>query len=57
MLPDDAYLLWVPDHNRSGLLWPKTTTVIGYTPTSLDFKNFVHGINWSQCFSSLHNPI
>jgi WD40 repeat protein len=52
MLQDNTYLLWVPDKNKSGLFWPRTTTVIGCTPTSLQFKNFVHGINWSQCFSS-----
>jgi hypothetical protein len=57
MLPDNTYLLWVPDQNKSGLFWPRTTTVIGCTPTSLQFKNFVHGIHWSQCFSSLHDPI
>ena len=52
MLQDDTYILWVPDQNKSGLLWPHTTTVIGCSPTSLQFKNFVHGINWIQCFSS-----
>ena len=57
MLPDHRYLLWVPDQNKSGLFWPRTTTVIGCTPTSLQFKNFVYGIHWSQCFSSLHDPI
>ncbi|KIJ97428.1 hypothetical protein K443DRAFT_105698 [Laccaria amethystina LaAM-08-1] len=57
MLPDDTYLLWMPHQNKSGLFWPRTTSVIGCTPTSLDFKNFVHGIHWSQCFSSLHDHI
>ena len=57
MLPDNTYLLWVPDHNKSGLFWPRTSTVIGCNQTSLEFKNFVHGVNWSQCFSSLHDPI
>jgi len=57
MLPDNAHLLWMPDQNKSGLFWPRTTTVIGCTPTSLQFKNFVHGTNWDQCFSSLLNPI
>ncbi|EDR12082.1 uncharacterized protein LACBIDRAFT_314289 [Laccaria bicolor S238N-H82] len=57
MLPDNTYLLWVPHQNQSGLFWPRTTTVIGCTPTSLQFKNFVHGANWSQCFSSLHDHI
>ena len=52
MLQDNTYLLWVPDQNKSGLLWPRTTAVIGCPPTSLQFKNFVHGTNWSQCFSS-----
>ena len=44
MLQDDTYLLWVPDKNKSGLFWPHTTTVIGCTTTSIQFKNFVHGI-------------
>ena len=57
MLPDNIYLLWVPDQNKSGLFWPRTTTVIGCIPTSLQLKNFVHGVNWSQCFSKLHDPI
>jgi len=57
MLPDNSYLLWVPDQNKSGLFWPRTTTVIGCTPTSLELRNFVHGVNWSQCFSSIHDSI
>ncbi|EDR06801.1 uncharacterized protein LACBIDRAFT_299688 [Laccaria bicolor S238N-H82] len=57
MLPDNAHLVWLPDQNKSGLFWPRTTAVIGAIPTSLQFKNFVHGINWSQCFSSLCDPI
>ena len=57
MLPDNTYLLWVPDHNKAGLFWPRTTTVIGCNPTPLEFKNFVHGVNWSQCFSSFPAPI
>ena len=57
MLPDDGYLLWVPDQNKSCLLWQRTTTVVNCTPASLQFKNFVYGINWSQCFSSLHDPL
>ena len=57
MLSNNTYLIWLPNHNRSGLLWPRTTTVIGCTPTLLDFKNFVHGMNWSHCFSSLDDPI
>ena len=51
MLSDNAYLLWVPDHIQSGLFWPRTTTVIGCTPTSLWLENFVHGVKWSQSFS------
>ncbi|KIJ97437.1 hypothetical protein K443DRAFT_105702 [Laccaria amethystina LaAM-08-1] len=57
MLQDDTYILWVPEQNKSGLFWPSTITVMGCTPTSLQFKNFVHGIYWSQCFSSLHDKI
>ncbi|EDR02557.1 uncharacterized protein LACBIDRAFT_393910 [Laccaria bicolor S238N-H82] len=57
MLPNNIYLLWVPDHNKSGLFWPRTTHVIGNNPTILDFRNFVHGVNWSQCFSLLHDSI
>ncbi|EDR06780.1 uncharacterized protein LACBIDRAFT_299652 [Laccaria bicolor S238N-H82] len=57
MLPDNAHLVWLPDQNKSGLFWPRTTAVIGAIPTSLQFKNFVHGIYWSQCFSSLCDPI
>ena len=57
MLSNNTYLIWLPNHNRSGLLWPRTTTVIGCTPTLLDFKDFVHGMNWSHCFSSLDDPI
>ena len=52
MLSDNTYLLWVPDQIKSGLIWPRTTTVIGCTPTSLCLENFVHGVEWSQCFSS-----
>ena len=57
MLPDNAHLLWLPDNSKSGLFWPRTTTVIGCTPTSLQLKNFVHGVNWTACFSSFHDPI
>ncbi|EDR06794.1 uncharacterized protein LACBIDRAFT_299673 [Laccaria bicolor S238N-H82] len=57
MLPDNAHLLWLADQNKSGLFWPRTTAVIGSIPTSLQFKNFVHGVNWSQCFSSSRDPI
>ena len=57
MLPDNAHLLWLTDRHKSGLFWPRTTTVIGCTPTLLQLKNFVHGVNWSECFSSLHDPI
>ena len=51
MLGDNAYLLWVPHQNISGLIWPRTIAVMGCPPTSLQFTNFVHGTNWSQCFS------
>ncbi|EDR13182.1 uncharacterized protein LACBIDRAFT_308745 [Laccaria bicolor S238N-H82] len=51
MLQDNTYLLWVPDQNKSGLFWPRTTAVIGCPSTLLQLKNFVHGTNWSQCFS------
>ena len=52
MLQDNTYLLWVPHQNKFALFWPRTSTVIGYTPTLLQFKNFVHGINWRNCSSS-----
>ena len=57
MLSHNTYLLWVPDQNMSCLFWPRTTTVIGCNPTSLQLKNFVYGVSWSQCFSSLHHHI
>ena len=52
MLPNNTYLLWVPNPYKSGLLWPRTTTVMGCTPVSLLFKDFVHDKSWSQCFLS-----
>jgi len=33
------------------LFFPRTISVIGSNPTSLDLSNFVHGTDWSQCFS------
>ncbi|EDR00229.1 uncharacterized protein LACBIDRAFT_314561 [Laccaria bicolor S238N-H82] len=46
-----SYLFWVPPSNRHGLFFPRTINVLNSTPTILDFSNFVHGTNWSQCFS------
>ncbi|EDQ98896.1 uncharacterized protein LACBIDRAFT_398050 [Laccaria bicolor S238N-H82] len=46
-----SYLFWVPTSNKHGLFFPRTVNVLGTTPTILDFSNFVHGTNWSQCFS------
>ncbi|EDR00246.1 uncharacterized protein LACBIDRAFT_314645 [Laccaria bicolor S238N-H82] len=46
-----SHLFWVPPHNKHGLFFPRTVNVLGTTPTILDFSNFVHGTNWSQCFS------
>ncbi|EDR11711.1 uncharacterized protein LACBIDRAFT_383920 [Laccaria bicolor S238N-H82] len=53
MMGEDSksYLFWVPPRNKHGLLFPRTVNVLGTTPTILDFSNFVHGTNWSQCFS------
>ncbi|EDR00238.1 uncharacterized protein LACBIDRAFT_314611 [Laccaria bicolor S238N-H82] len=46
-----SFLFWVPPSNRRGLFFPRTINVLNSTPTTLDFSNFVHGTNWSQCFS------
>ena len=44
-----SHLFWVPQLNRTGLFWPRTKSVIGSNSTSIDFNNFVHGKNWTQC--------
>ncbi|EDR00242.1 uncharacterized protein LACBIDRAFT_314633 [Laccaria bicolor S238N-H82] len=46
-----SYLFWVPPHNKHGLFFPRAVNVLGSTPTILDFSNFVHGTNWTQCYS------
>ena len=46
-----SYLFWVPSSNKNGLFFPRTVNVLGTTPTILDFRNFVHGTNWTQCLS------
>ena len=45
-------LLWVPPENRTGLWSPRNTAVIGQRTTKLDFRRFVHGVDWEQCRSS-----
>ncbi|EDR00233.1 uncharacterized protein LACBIDRAFT_314575 [Laccaria bicolor S238N-H82] len=53
MIGEDSksYIFWVPPRNKHDLLFPRTVKVLGTTPTILDFSNFVHGTNWSQCYS------
>ncbi|KAF9002773.1 WD40-repeat-containing domain protein [Cyathus striatus] len=47
-----ALLFWVPPWNRSGLWWPRNTTVIAEVPTRIDLQNFKGGSIWTQCRSS-----
>ena len=42
-------LFWIPLQNRKGLVWPRTTAIMGVPVTVLDFSQFVHGSSWGKC--------
>ena len=48
---DGLLLFWVPPEHRVGLCWPSTLTVIGAHPTRLNMERFVHGLQWTQCYT------
>jgi len=49
--PHSELLFWLPPQNRSGLWWPNNTVVIGRSSTKIDFSKFIHGDNWTHCWS------
>jgi WD40 repeat protein len=49
----DQRLFWVPPQHRRGLCWPdtKVLTVIGSPKTILKIEDFVHGKQWTRCYT------
>ncbi|KAI0316848.1 hypothetical protein OF83DRAFT_1124479 [Amylostereum chailletii] len=44
-------LFWVPPVHRRALYRPNTVLIIGENATQLDFDNFVHGDEWTACYT------
>ncbi|KAF7982288.1 hypothetical protein HWV62_28950 [Athelia sp. TMB] len=44
-------LFWVPPVYRSGLYRPYNSLVIGRESTKLNLNDFVHGEDWTQCYT------
>ncbi|EMD32084.1 hypothetical protein CERSUDRAFT_38034, partial [Gelatoporia subvermispora B] len=49
--PRGELVLWIPEEYRSGLWWPRTTLVIGGSRVILDMSRFVHGEDWTSCYT------
>jgi WD40 repeat protein len=44
-------ILRVPPEYRSYLIWPPCTLLIGELQVAVDVSHFVHGVEWSKCWS------
>ncbi|KAJ7592862.1 WD40-repeat-containing domain protein [Mycena floridula] len=52
MTLEGSLLFWVPPVYRANLWRPSNTAVIGDNALHLDFTNFVHGTDWTQCWET-----
>ena len=48
---DDHLLFWVPPPYRGRVCGIESLVICGKHATRLDFSRFVHGSNWTQCYS------
>ncbi|KAJ7226964.1 hypothetical protein GGX14DRAFT_347552, partial [Mycena pura] len=45
-------LFWLPNQHRVGFWMPLNTAVISRQQTLLSYSNFVHGMEWTQCYQA-----
>ncbi|KAH9834918.1 uncharacterized protein C8Q71DRAFT_859264 [Rhodofomes roseus] len=48
--PHEELFLWIPPDYRTGLLWARTTAVMGAHRVHLDLRQFAHGSTWTECW-------
>ncbi|EMD31474.1 hypothetical protein CERSUDRAFT_144986, partial [Gelatoporia subvermispora B] len=49
--PRGELVLWIPEEYRAGLWWPRNLLVIGRSRITLHLKGFVHGTDWTKCYT------
>ncbi|EMD36806.1 hypothetical protein CERSUDRAFT_95078 [Gelatoporia subvermispora B] len=53
--PRGELVLWVPVEYLPGLWWPRNLLIIGQSRVQLNLKNFVHGTEWTNCYTPRRN--
>ncbi|EMD31454.1 hypothetical protein CERSUDRAFT_144952 [Gelatoporia subvermispora B] len=48
--PRGELVLWIPEKYYTGLWWPRTVLIIGRSRV-IDLKAFVHGTDWTKCYT------
>ena len=51
MGPHDELVVWIPPEYCAGLWWPRNSQVIGRCRVYLDLNQFVHGMDWTKCYT------
>ena len=49
--PNGELIFWVPSEYRSHSMLPPCTLLIGGSKVSFDLTEFVHGVEWTRCWS------
>ncbi|EMD36792.1 hypothetical protein CERSUDRAFT_38023, partial [Gelatoporia subvermispora B] len=49
--PRGELVLWIPEEYREGLWWARNLHVIGRSKVTYNLKAFVHGTDWTQCYT------
>jgi len=49
--PNGELIFWVPSEYRSHSMLPPCTLLIGESKVSFDLTRFVHGVEWTKCWS------
>ncbi|KAF7309317.1 WD40 repeat-like protein [Mycena indigotica] len=60
-LSDDGWVLseqedllfWLPPDFRPGFYMPLSTKVISHHKVNFSYENFMHGDNWTKCYSAI----
>ncbi|EMD37022.1 hypothetical protein CERSUDRAFT_124014 [Gelatoporia subvermispora B] len=55
--PRGELLLWIPPEYRKCLYGPRNTLVIGTGAVSLDMRHYVHGTDWTKCYTPRNGSI
>ncbi|EMD32072.1 hypothetical protein CERSUDRAFT_99771 [Gelatoporia subvermispora B] len=51
--PRGELVMWIPEEYWPGLWWPRNTLVIGPSRVTLDLSRFLHGRDWTFCYTEL----